>query len=179
MIPIAVFMVELVNHHSKTEMVQSYCSIEWCEKPHELDGRGHRRHAIAEAWTSEVDDVRRLDTGEIVATDVWSLSSCRVAGAMFWWSLSSAEADERRPGSHHFFSGPQLTVILPDLQPWDIDSRASNCTMPDDFEHRCWIRHGEPPANTVDKNGLTCAAGGGSIQTGSWHGYLRDGLLVE
>lgn len=50
--------------------------------------------------------------------------------------------------------------------------------MPDDAEHRCWIRHGEPPLITVDKNGLTCAAGAGSIQCRDYHGFLRDGSFT-
>jgi len=61
---------------------------------------------------------------------------------------------------------------------WNIDSRASNCTLPDDNEHRCWIRHGEPPNVTVDKNGNTCQAGAGSIQCGDYHGFLQNGVLT-
>jgi len=38
---------------------------------------------------------------------------------------------------------------------WIIDGRANNCTMKDDNEHRCWIRHGTPPNITADKNGNT------------------------
>lgn len=74
--------------------------------------------------------------------------------------------------------GRSLVVKCPGGDEWAIDSRASNCTMPDDNEHRCWIRHGEPPAITVDKNGKTCAAGGGSIQAGNYHGFLRDGAFT-
>jgi hypothetical protein len=62
---------------------------------------------------------------------------------------------------------------------WCIDSRASNCTMPDDTSHRCWIRHGEAPEFTVDKNGPTCRAGAGSIQCGKYHGFLRAGYLED
>jgi len=58
-----------------------------------------------------------------------------------------------------------------------IDSRASNCTLPDDNVHKCWVRHGEAPNFTVDKNGATCAAGAGSIQTSNWHGFLRNGVF--
>lgn len=63
---------------------------------------------------------------------------------------------------------------------WYIDSRANNCTMPNDLVHRCWIRHGTvgDPLH-VDKNGPTCAAGAGSIQTHGWHGYLQHGVLHE
>lgn len=72
---------------------------------------------------------------------------------------------------------PHLIVMTPG-GPWDIDSRASNCTMKGDKKHRCWIRHGEAPLITVDKNGLTCGAGAGSIQCGNYHGFLRNGELT-
>lgn len=61
---------------------------------------------------------------------------------------------------------------------WDIDARASNCAMPGDRLHRCWCRHGVPPEIDVNKNGLTCQAGAGSIMIGGWHGFLRNGYLV-
>lgn len=65
---------------------------------------------------------------------------------------------------------------------WYIDHRASNCTKPDDREHRCWVRHGTVGDKlTVDKNGLTCAAGAGSFFMGpnnEWHGFLRSGKLT-
>lgn len=63
---------------------------------------------------------------------------------------------------------------------WMVDSRASNCTLPQDKVHKCWVRHGDPRTErvTVDKNGVTCVAGAGSIQIGDWHGFLRDGELV-
>jgi len=70
-----------------------------------------------------------------------------------------------------------LTVRLPNGRDWTIDSRAANCTMPDDNAHRCWVRHGAVPAITVDKNGHTCGAGGGSILAGDYHGFLRGGYL--
>lgn len=73
-----------------------------------------------------------------------------------------------------------LMVRCPDGHDWSVDDRASNCTMPNDDVHRCWIRHGDPREChvTVDKIGITCAAGAGSIQTPNWHGFLRDGQLV-
>jgi hypothetical protein len=84
----------------------------------------------------------------------------------------------KRSKSYLFASGPQLTVVCPNGGTWDIDSRASNCTMPYDYAHRCWIRHGEPPALTVDKAGVTCQAGAGSIQCGDYHGFLQNGVLT-
>jgi len=74
--------------------------------------------------------------------------------------------------------GRHIEVVCPNGRTWSIDSRASNCTMKDDRVHHCWIRHGEPPNLTVDKNGLTCQAGAGSIQAGDYHGFLRDGVLT-
>ena len=75
--------------------------------------------------------------------------------------------------------GKSLMVMTPDGHPWNIDGPASNCDMPDDREHRCWVRHGEPPNIHVDKNGRTCGAGAGSIQTPKWHGFLTNGVLQE
>lgn len=67
---------------------------------------------------------------------------------------------------------------------WCVDSRASNCTSPKDNAHKCWVRHGDPrdPQGKVklhvDKKGVTCLAGGGSILCGSYHGFLKNGALT-
>lgn len=74
--------------------------------------------------------------------------------------------------------GPHLCAVLPNGNHWNIESRASNCTMKDDRTHRCWCRHGEVPNITVDKNGHTCQAGAGSIASGNYHGFLRNGEFV-
>jgi len=93
-------------------------------------------------------------------------------GAMYdaWWLPEGfAGAD-----------GIRLAVVLPNGWLWMVDDRASNCTLPKDNVHKCWVRHGDPrKANvTVDKNGNTCSAGGGSIRAGDYHGFLRKGVLV-
>ena len=75
------------------------------------------------------------------------------------------------------FEGP-LVVKTPGGE-WVIDSRASNCTRPDDRTHRCWRRHGEPPSLHVDKAGDTCSAGAGSIICGNYHGFLHHGYLTD
>lgn len=79
--------------------------------------------------------------------------------------------------------GLSLEVVTP-LGEWNIDARASNCTMPNDDKHYCWVRHGDPRVGPVhvDKNGYTCAAGAGSIALGNpckYHAFLRNGFLVE
>ena len=62
---------------------------------------------------------------------------------------------------------------------WMIDSRAANCTLPEDNNHKCWCRHGEVPNFTVDKIGDTCQAGAGSILMGMYHGFLINGELTN
>lgn len=89
--------------------------------------------------------------------------------------------------------GVVLTVVGPGLagtQPWhwNVDSRASNCDLPNDTHHHCWCRHGDPRTGWVHVDKIpepgqaTCGAGAGSIwyrkdQPGDFHGYLHDGIL--
>jgi hypothetical protein len=84
------------------------------------------------------------------------------------------------PGSWRGSDGIALMVRCPNGSDWHVDGRASNCTLPDDRVHKCWVRHGDPRGCrvTVDKNGNTCAAGGGSIIAGDYHGFLVDGVLT-
>jgi hypothetical protein len=114
-------------------------------------------------------------------------------GAMWWCDWldrhgynHSSNIEERHEAMKHlpdsYFpdeNGRVLAVKTPGGV-WIIDSRASNCTKPTDNTHRCWIRHGVPPLITVDKSGgLTCDAGAGSIQAGSYHGFLRNGEFTS
>jgi len=75
-----------------------------------------------------------------------------------------------------------LIAMCPDGYEWNIDSRASNCTMKEDRQHRCWTRSGDPETGNIDvsKNYYkSCQAGAGSILTHSgWHGFLRQGFFV-
>lgn len=89
--------------------------------------------------------------------------------------------------------GMHLHCVLPEGTTWDIDSRCNNCTLPNDTVHRCWIRHGDPergfPSETdgtyqrsvihVDKQGVTCAAGAGSIVVPGFHGFLHHGFITQ
>lgn len=107
---------------------------------------------------------RRPDTGEEMTLRDAPVGAC--------WDATW----DRRKGP----DGRSLWVKTPGGE-WMIDGRASNCTMPDDKEHRCWVRHGRPEDGTlhVDKNGHTCAAGAGSIIAGSYHGFLHNGHLTS
>lgn len=86
--------------------------------------------------------------------------------------------DYHHPGECPFWDncdGHHFWAILPNGHTWDIDSRANNCTMPDERTHRCWVRVGSLEEGNlhVDKNGHTCAAGAGSIAVPGWHGFLH------
>lgn len=126
-------------------------------------------------WQEQV--YRRADNGELrvlhqnasavtIGVPTAEVGACWNA----WWMPYTKGPD-----------GMTLMVRCPDGHDWMVDSRASNCGSPDDDEHRCWVRHGDPKECqvTVDKNGNTCSAGAGSIQTPNWHGFLRNGVLVE
>ena len=119
-----------------------------------------------------LDVWRRPDTGELGVNHM-SHDQSFGPGAMWYADWLEGITDWLGPDDK------SLWVRLPDGTDWGIDTRANNCTMPDDHVRKCWVRHGEPPLVTVDKNGLTCAAGAGSVGTTGWHGFLRHGVLVE
>lgn len=75
--------------------------------------------------------------------------------------------------------GKALMVRLPNGHDWHVDGVANNCTRREDKVHKCWVREGTVPVITVGKNGNTCSAGAGSILSGTYHGFLRNGMLVS
>lgn len=107
---------------------------------------------------------RRTDTGTILTLKE------APPGAMWdaWWLHGLKGGPLTMPTA----DGRNIMVKCPNGREWHIDGRASNCTLPNDNAHHCWIRHGEPPNLIVDKNGRTCSAGAGSIQAGDYHGFL-------
>lgn len=140
-------------------------------------------------WCADPDTLfRRSDSGELITLDA------APAGAMWfapWFS------------DHPEYTGPDgntLVVRCPPGHDWIVDSRASNCDSPckvcgvpakshkasdqvghayvDAKPHKCWVRTGTPPNVTAGKTGgPTCGAGGGSIATPEFHGFLRNGVL--
>lgn len=110
---------------------------------------------------------RRADTDERMTLDQAPPGACWNAT----WYLPHYEGPD----------GRSLVVRLPNGRDWMIDSRCSNCTMPEDNVHKCWVRTGRPEDGTLDvgKNGYTCKAGAGSIKAGDYHGFLRNGHLVK
>ncbi len=98
------------------------------------------------------------------------------------WSSPRAEGAGPNDYPRAGYDGHSIFCKTIDGHAWSIEGRASNCTMKDDHDHRCWVRHGTVGDRlTVDKRGLTCAAGAGSFFMGKnkeWHGFLRDGKLT-
>ena len=123
-------------------------------------------------WTNKTDSEtsqrvwKRLDTGEEI--------TIFPPGAMWFYDDPDNPYPKGEDGKTLFCETPGGT--------WSIDSRCSNCDMPNDNKHKCWPRRGEAPMITVDKNfGNTCTAGAGSIlmKTNGWHGFLREGYLID
>lgn len=121
----------------------------------------------------DFQEYKRLDTGETAYKYPWEFGP----GAMWFADISYMD------GSDYLWNNEdahgRLHVVCPNGRHWDIDSRCSNCTLPNDHVHRCWVCHGEPPNITVDKQGVTCAAGAGSILAGDYHGFLRNGEFTQ
>ncbi len=116
--------------------------------------------------------MRRSDTNDLTTRDA------APPGAMWdaWWYRDHQESTGT--------DGRSLVVRLPNGHEWCMDFRCSNCTLPQDNVHKCWVRHGDPPNLTVNKDGVTCQAGAGSIWSrqghpDEWHGFLTKGKLVK
>lgn len=130
---------------------------------------------------------------DVIMDGPWLCDCCggefEVTTGTYYWDTTSGDLepgnlywDDSLPENYYWdnHKGPHLMAILPNSMPWNIDSRASNCTMKEDRTHRCWVRKGNPPDVHVDKDGHTCQAGAGSIWMNQgtpeeWHGYLHHG----
>jgi hypothetical protein len=118
-------------------------------------------------WQIFVDSLyTRKDTG-----DVFRLRDAP-PGAMWYgdWLPKNMYWDNKEDDN--------LFVMLPDHTDWCIDSRCNNCALPDDRTHRCWGRSGTPPNISAGKIGATCPAGGGSVKTPRFHGFLTNGEIT-
>jgi hypothetical protein len=146
------------------------------DRPAEWDPRWPTRCAKCDYDFDDLDERQLFYDLLYRRADTSALTTLRDAlpGAMWdaWWlrgliggQVLGGPADD----------GRRLMVKCPNGREWFIDGRASNCTLPQDDNHRCWVRHGEPPDLVVDKQGVTCSAGAGSIQAGDYHGFLGAG----
>ena len=159
-----------------------YDCEDWCDievRPAKQDQRWPRVCSKCSYEFQEGDQWQVFTDRLMARSDGGGLTTIREApiGAMWfaWWMKYSKSDSYGRDWDNQ--SGPSLIVKTPGGE-WNIDSRASNCTLPKDRQHRCWVRHGFPPKIHVDKNGKTCAAGAGSIICGNYHGFLHNGCLT-
>jgi hypothetical protein len=147
---------------------------DWSDKSQWPDrcGCGHIFTSACRDSVGGAEEWKRLDTGEAKQSiaefpvgAMWLAKWYRnIKTGLYGWDWDNQ-------------TEPPLCVRTPGGD-WIIDSRANNCTLPNERTHRCWIRHGVPPQITVDKAGFTCNAGAGSIQCGSYHGFLQNGYLA-
>lgn len=172
--------------------------------PAHLWGRyGHAKDADRKVWHTFDSKIRKNDR-------MWSLMRCERCGGKFdrtdakqlWAEHLYRGAPDGKLHTHRDppagamwdawwmprkrpWVGPDgitLMVQLPNLWTWHVDGPCSNCTLPNDREHYCWTRKGDPRTGNVDVGkhyGRTCSAGAGSIQAGNYHGFLRDGYLTD
>lgn len=153
--------------------------------------KGHRTDIELGRMTSAAWDAKPFDREKTIACAQCGAPAKKQSGG-FGRIFRRADTGEELGGARHLPAGAVfeggyregsdgrgLICVCPDGHHWFIDGRASNCTMKDDKVHRCWVRHGKPEDGTlhVDKNGNTCSAGAGSIQTPHWHGFLHHGEL--
>ena len=111
---------------------------------------------------------RRLDTSE------------EIRGSLPPGALYVAQPMKRQDGWEYKGADGLNVVCVTPAGHWYIDARCSNCTLPQDVVHRCWVRHGTVGGMIhVDKNGNTCAAGAGSIAQTGFHGFLHNGELYD
>lgn len=147
-----------------------FANIPWQAEDPIVCPKCYRSAAFSTTGTQTI--YRRVDTHEEIITLREHPGACYADPHGAW----DSKARTKRFG----VDGRALVVILPDGCSWYLDSRASNCTLPNDNDHRCWVRRGSPESEDlhVDKNGLTCQAGAGSIVSGNFHGFLHNGHLV-
>lgn len=103
----------------------------------------------------------RQTPGAMWWVDCWTLRDPKIGLCFYGWNNC--------PGRH-------LMIRLPNGHHFSPDQRASNCGKGDDYSHRCWTRHGEPPKVSIIGTGC---GGTWSIGAPGWHGYLNDGVLSE
>lgn len=156
-----------------------YCGYEFVEGDQKQTFKD-RMYAKVSSLTDSVNDLFLSSDGATFyqennpgyALEVWAQRDLPPGALWFTdWLPKNWEWDNK--------TDDHLYCKLPDGTDWNIDGRANNCGMKEDRLHRCWVRHGEPPNIHVDKNGLTCNAGAGSIASPGWHGFLHNGELVQ
>lgn len=160
--------------------------------PTHCDACGYEFHPVEDRWqlfTLKLHEVTKsVDENYVRVGGIFHLHPNKVfnggapAGAMWDASWMGERMENWDPSKPWYLFGPgddgRILCVRTPGGDWIVDQRASNCGLPNDNAHRCWVRHGEPPDVTVDKAGVTCNAGAGSIQAGDYHGFLQQGRLT-
>jgi hypothetical protein len=158
---------------------------DWVARPADFPGDPRWPAACSCGYVFQPDDEWQVWTDHLYERPGVPGAVCRgelPAGACFdaWWMPWKGS-----DGRSLIIRCPRDDGAPSDISDdWHVDGPASNCTIPDDraqLVHHCWVRTGDPThpeTLTAGKDGPTCSAGAGSIQTGHWHGFLRDGQLV-
>lgn len=159
-------------------------------------------------WQLFVDSLfKRFDTGEILTINDAPVGAMWWANWMSEertkLSCDGQVLAVKLPGGHAWYpeqrasncDSPCKTCVVPwathwDKTQWNKETKTSTIIQPkdpracgsyiDSRPHMCWVRHGTPPHQVVhvDKSGVTCGAGAGSIALPNWHGFLHNGELV-
>lgn len=141
-------------------------------------------------WRLEMDDGQTVEIDSDVVPDDYRGRWRSLAPLFLLPDGRRVSSNELPPGAlyegpDYFprgFDGRTISAVCPDGHHWCIDSRANNCTRPEDGEHRCWIREGDVKTGLTVSKGTdearTCKAGGGSIQTALYHGMLQNGAFT-
>lgn len=180
---------------------RAYLIVMW--ENDQLCTTGHKYHRAevelgrsdkAEDWgfAGDLSDHYNKPTAHLVCERCHQPQSGKIDRGLGHGRIYSTSSGKPEPGDvyyvrlhapnehcHHRWSncnGMHLHAVTPPGIAWDVDGRASNCTMKDETTHRCWVRHGDPAKGEpmhVDKQGPTCAAGAGSIVVDGYHGFLH------
>ena len=113
--------------------------------------------ADGDQWQNNLKRLFATPDGSLYTMDSAPVGAMRVSD----WNHAVNSKEHLAAGG-----GPHLQVKCPDACWWDIDSPASTNYHEGGSG---WSRSGEPPNVTANP----------SIQTGSYHGWLRNGTLVE
>lgn len=126
-------------------------------------------------YAAELEESRSAGAHPLYDTE----SGMAESGCMYWRTTQLHEDGVCVFNRWTNCDGRHLMVVLPNGHHWDVDSRANNCDKQEDTTHRCWVRSGNPETEpvTAGKDGPTCTAGAGSIQSGDYHGFLVNGVL--
>ena len=135
------------------------------------DERGKRNCALAPRTYDEMG----YPPGAGYHPGDWELfSTPHAPGIASQWDAAKRHCDWDNCSGH-------FLLVLPCGHNWGGGRRASNCTLPFEKTHRCWVLIGQLPKLTLNKAGPTCDAGRGSIICGGcgWHGHLNSGVFTE